>query len=82
MKAGLSPEVAMLMAKPHLSRAEEIFEAIEAKFKDAPKKQAKLVTDAPEPARHNVRGGGGKFTKDTAEMNFAEFEQHAKAAGR
>lgn len=40
----------------------------------AKKPKGKTVTDAPEPPKHQVRGSGGKFSKDPSEMNFAEFE--------
>lgn len=75
MEDGLSPKAAMRLAKPHLDRATEFFESLEAKVRDKPR--AKIATDAPEPARHQVRGAGGKFTPDWA-ADDADLEELAK----
>lgn len=40
-----------------------------------PKPQAKIATDAPEPARHSVRGGAGRFSVDDDTNDFAAFER-------
>lgn len=45
-----------------------------AKGKADPKPTAKIATDAPEPARHRVRGGAGKFEVDDATDDFKAFE--------
>lgn len=76
MESGLTPAAAMRVAKPHLDRATEFFEALEAKFKNKP--QAKIATDAPEPAKHGVRGAGGKFTPDWS-ADDADLDALAKA---
>lgn len=64
LQAGLPPEVVNLLAAPHLMRGQEIFESIEKQYKGKERPKAKVATDAPEPPKHTVRGGGGKFTQD------------------
>lgn len=69
LKEGLSPDLALMFAKPHLDRATEFFEALEAKAKKRPEKQAKTVTDAPEPPKDRARGGSVKSTPDWGSEN-------------
>jgi hypothetical protein len=77
--AGLKPEIAMLMAKPHLNRLEELFDGLEAKAKGKAKPTGKIATDAPEPVKHQVRGSGGRFDVGADTSDFAAFERKANA---
>lgn len=81
LEAGLPANLVALFVQPHLDRATEYFEGIQAKVKGAAKpepKPAKIATDAPEPAKHRVRGGGGQFAPDFTSEN-CDLESLAKA---
>lgn len=79
LESGIKPELALQFARPYLDMATEVFNGLEAKFKDAGKK-GKIATEAPEPAKHQVRGGGGRFEVDGATTDFAAFEKKANAS--
>lgn len=79
MKQGVTPELANLFAKPYFDQAAALFESIEGKYKGGAKKTAPKQTSAPEPPKHSVRGGGGRYEVDGSTTDFAAFEAKANA---
>lgn len=52
---------------------------MKARMRGVSKPQARKATEAPEPAKHRLRGGGGQFEAGADTTDFAAFERKANA---